>query len=126
MYPLNKFFYLRELLILKEKLLIDGVRFISETYIKSNSILIAKNLKPLEIFMMPMFNVYLPLLLFYVLTKFTSMNFMRIQSISMNNFFFFLVFLSRTFTNQMTAGEGGGHFINLLLPLPPALWTFRH
>ena len=99
MYPLNKFFYLRELLILKEKLLIDGVRFISETYIKSNSILIAKNLKPLEIFMMPMFNVYLPLLLFYVLTKFTSMNFMRILSISMNNVFFYLGFLSRTFTN---------------------------
>ena len=96
---MNKLFYLRELLILKEKLLIDGVRFISETYIKSNSILIAKNLKPLEIFMMPMFNVYLPLLLFYVLTKFTSMNFMRILSISMNNVFFYLGFLSRTFTN---------------------------
>ena len=34
-------------------------------------------------------------------------------------FFFCLGFLSRTFMNHRTAGEGGGHFFNSLLPLPP-------
>ena len=34
-------------------------------------------------------------------------------------FFFYLGFLSRTFTNHRTAGEGGGHFFNSSLPLPP-------
>ena len=41
-------------------------------------------------------------------------------------FLFYLGFLSRTFTNHRTAGEGGGHFFNSSLPLPPALQTLRH
>ena len=40
--------------------------------------------------------------------------------------FFYLGFLSQiTFTNHRTAGEGGGHFFNSLLPLPSALQTLR-
>ena len=35
-------------------------------------------------------------------------------------FFFYLGFLSRTFTNHRTAGEEGGHFFNSSLLLPPA------
>ena len=35
-------------------------------------------------------------------------------------FFFYLGFLSRPFTNYRTAGEGGGHFFNSSLPIPPA------
>ena len=38
----------------------------------------------------------------------------------------YLVFFSRTFTNHMTPGEGGGHFFNSSLPLPPASQTLRH
>ena len=34
--------------------------------------------------------------------------------------------LSRTFTNHRTAGEGGGHFFNSSVPLPPALRALRH
>ena len=34
--------------------------------------------------------------------------------------FFYLGFLSRTFTIHSAAGEGGGHFLNSSLPLPPA------
>ena len=41
-------------------------------------------------------------------------------------FFFYLGFVSLTFTNHRTAREGGGHSINSSLPLPPALQTFRH
>ena len=41
-------------------------------------------------------------------------------------FFFYLGFLSWTFTNHRTAGEGGGHFFNSSLPLPPASQTLRH
>ena len=41
-------------------------------------------------------------------------------------FFFYLGFLSRPFTNHRTAGEGGGHFFNSSLPLPPASQTLRH
>ena len=41
-------------------------------------------------------------------------------------FFFYGGFLSRTFTNHRTSGEGGGHFINSSLPLPPASQTLRH
>ena len=41
-------------------------------------------------------------------------------------FFFYLSFVSRTFTNHWTAREGGGHSINSSLPLPPALQTLRH
>ena len=39
-------------------------------------------------------------------------------------FFFFLSGIS--FTNHKTAGEGGGHFFNSSLPLPPASQTLRH
>ena len=42
------------------------------------------------------------------------------------NFVFYLGFLSRTFTNHRTAGEGGGHFFNSSLPLPPSSQTLRH
>ena len=35
-------------------------------------------------------------------------------------FFFYLGFLSRTFTIHGTAGEGGGYLFNSSLPLPPA------
>ena len=35
-------------------------------------------------------------------------------------FFFYLGFLSRTFTIHKTAGEGGGYLFNSSLPLPPA------
>ena len=38
-------------------------------------------------------------------------------------FFFLSGFLSRTFTNHRTAGEGGGHFFNSSVPLPPASQT---
>ena len=40
--------------------------------------------------------------------------------------FFYLGFLSPTFTNHSTAGEGGGHFFHSSLPLPPASQTLRH
>ena len=35
-------------------------------------------------------------------------------------------YLSRPFTNHRTAGEGGEHFFNSSLPLPPASQTLRH
>ena len=41
-------------------------------------------------------------------------------------FFFYLGFLSRTFTNHRTAGKGGGHFFNSSLSSPPASQTLRH
>ena len=41
-------------------------------------------------------------------------------------FFFYLSFLSRPFTNHRTAREGGGHFLNCSLPLPPALQTLTN
>ena len=40
--------------------------------------------------------------------------------------FFYLCFLSRTFTIYRTAGEGGGYLCNFPLPLPPNSQTFRH
>ena len=43
-----------------------------------------------------------------------------------DNFFFYLDFLSQLFTNHRTAGEGGGHFFNCSLPLPPASQALRH
>ena len=46
--------------------------------------------------------------------------------VRMISFFFYLGFLSRRFTNHRTAGEGGGHFFNSSLPLPPASQTLRH
>ena len=42
------------------------------------------------------------------------------------NIFYILYTFSRTFTNHRTAGEGGGHFFNSSLPLPPASQTLRH
>ena len=41
-------------------------------------------------------------------------------------FFFLIWVLSQTFMNHKTAGDGGGHFINSSLPLPPASQTLRH
>ena len=41
-------------------------------------------------------------------------------------YFFYLCFVSRTFTNHRTTGEGGGHSINSSLPLPSASKTLRH
>ena len=38
-------------------------------------------------------------------------------------FFFYLRFVSSSFTNHRTAGEGGDHFINSSLPLPSASQT---
>ena len=40
--------------------------------------------------------------------------------------FFFLVFVSQTFTNHKIVGEGRGHFINSSLSLLPVLQTLRH
>ena len=40
--------------------------------------------------------------------------------------FFWGGFLSRTFTNHRTTGEGEGYFINSSLPLPPTSQTLRH
>ena len=41
-------------------------------------------------------------------------------------FFYYLGFLSRTFTNHRTAVEGGEHFFDSSLPLPSASQTLRH
>ena len=41
-------------------------------------------------------------------------------------FYFYLGFLSRTFTIHGTAGKGGGYLFNFSLPLPPASQTLRH
>ena len=48
------------------------------------------------------------------------------HSFSFFLFFFYQGFLSRPFTNYRTTGEGGGHFFNSSLTLPPASQTFRH
>ena len=40
--------------------------------------------------------------------------------------FFYLGFLSRTFTIHSTAEEGGGYLFNTSLLLPPALQTLMH
>ena len=44
----------------------------------------------------------------------------------LNDFFFYLGFLTQPFTNHRTAGEGGGHFFNSSVPLPPTSKTLRH
>ena len=49
-----------------------------------------------------------------------------ILDIKCSIFFFYQGFLSRTFTNHRTAGEGRRHFINSSLPIQPALQTLRH
>ena len=43
-----------------------------------------------------------------------------------DNYFLYLGFLSRTFKNHRTAGEGGGYFFNSSPPLTPASQTLRH
>ena len=40
--------------------------------------------------------------------------------------FFYLGFLSRTFTIHMVAGEGEGYLFNSSLPFPPVSQTLRH
>ena len=42
-----------------------------------------------------------------------------------NNFFLSVFFFSPPFTDHKTAGEGGRHFLNSSLPLPPASQTVR-
>ena len=41
-------------------------------------------------------------------------------------FFFYLGFFSRKITNHRPRGEGGGHFFNSSLPLPPTSQKLRH
>ena len=41
-------------------------------------------------------------------------------------FFFYLGFLAHTFTNRRTVREGGNHFLNSFLILPPFLQTLSH
>ena len=43
-----------------------------------------------------------------------------------NIFFFYLGFISRTFTNHRTAGKWAGYFFNSSVPLSPASQTLRH
>ena len=50
----------------------------------------------------------------------------RILCLLTNDFFSIWDFLSRSFTNHRTTGEGGGHFFNSSLPLLPASQTLRH
>ena len=52
----------------------------------------------------------------------------KIKILSCRFFFFFFYpgFLSRTFTNHRTAGEGRGHFLNSSLSLPPVSLTLTH
>ena len=40
-------------------------------------------------------------------------------------FFLYLGFLSRPFTNCRSVWEGGGHFFNSSLPLPPSSQTLK-
>ena len=42
------------------------------------------------------------------------------------DFFSYPYFISRTFTFQMTSGEGGGHLFYSSLQIPPASQTPRH
>ena len=50
----------------------------------------------------------------------------RSQIEKKNYFFFYLGFLSQTFPNHRTAEEGGGHFFNSSLPLPPTSQAIGH
>ena len=56
----------------------------------------------------------------------TILFFLKILFQFKNLLFFYVNFLSQTFTNHRTPGEGGGHFINSSLPLPHASQTHRH
>ena len=48
------------------------------------------------------------------------------ECLMLSLFFFYLDFLSRTFTNHRTAWEEGGHLFISSIPLPPASQTLRH
>ena len=48
------------------------------------------------------------------------------DSVRDRDFFFYLCFLSRTFTINRTARERGGYIFNSSLPLPPASQALRH
>ena len=63
--------------------------------------------------------------------RFRKSNFKRLCTVArvlllMSQFFFYLGFLSRTFTIHRTAGEGGGYLFNSSVPLWPASQTLRH
>ena len=60
------------------------------------------------------------------LKKSSSSEIFAALGIASELFFFYLGFLSRTFTNHWTVGEGGGHFFNSSRPLLPTLRTLRH
>ena len=49
----------------------------------------------------------------------------KVSSLVSVSSFFYLGFISRTFTIHRTAGEGGGYLLNSSLPLPPASQTLR-
>ena len=53
------------------------------------------------------------------------LNVLYVES-TLKSFFFYLGFLSKTFTIHRTAGEGGGYPFNSSLPLPPSSQTLRH
>ena len=54
------------------------------------------------------------------------LTFSYMQTFTPYLFFFYLGFLSWTFTIYRTTGERGGYLLNSSLPLPPASQTFRH
>ena len=61
----------------------------------------------------------------YQLLKHLSKVLSPLRESEHNIFFFYLGFLSQTFTIYRTAGEGGGYFCNSSLPLPPSSQTLR-
>ena len=64
---------------------------------------------------------------FYIITKILlTLQLKKKLTTIRQAFFFFVSFLSQTFTNHKTAGEEGWHFFNSSLPLPPASQTLRH
>ena len=74
--------------------------------------------------------LYLSTIVMLVLWKFNIIsnicsNICNLTSAIMSSIFF-LSFLSRTFTIHRTAGEEGGCFFKLSLPLPSVLQTLRH
>ena len=61
----------------------------------------------------------------YLFRKKNKVRFLN-SFVSKKIFFFYLGFLSQPSTNHRTAGEGGGHFFNSSLPLPPTSQTLTH
>ena len=61
----------------------------------------------------------------FFLTFYSFWNFL-FEKVFPDIFVFYLGFVSRTFTNHRTAWEGGVHFFNSSLALPPASQTLRH